>query len=107
MSGKKPPPKAVPSGREPVSMSCLTGFSVRPLTIWPFSSSAVTETLDYAGICFKEKKYEEVAELINLVVTDTDVRERVISSQNKRLLDFDARKTGEKLILFIETVKSL
>lgn len=97
-----------------LSMSEHEGFCVPLLEamyfkipVLAFSSSAVTETLDYAGICFKEKKYEEVAELINIVVTDTDVRERVISSQNKRLLDFDARKTGEKLISFVETVKSL
>jgi len=33
---------ARPSGMEPVSMSCVFGFSVRPLTISPFSFSAVS-----------------------------------------------------------------
>jgi len=42
MSGNGAPGYAVPSGREPVSMSCMLGFSVLPLTIRPFSSSAVS-----------------------------------------------------------------
>jgi hypothetical protein len=40
MSGKGA--NAVPSGREPVRMSCLLGFIVRSLTGWPFSSSPVS-----------------------------------------------------------------
>ena len=37
MSVKKAPGKAVPSGREPVNISCRFGFSPRPATSSPFS----------------------------------------------------------------------
>ena len=97
-----------------LSMSEHEGFGVPLLEamhfhipVLAFSSSAVPETMGDAGILFKEKRHEEIAELINLVATNSDVRGRIISSQNKRLLDFDARKIGEKLMSFIETVKSL
>ncbi len=67
-----------------------------------FASSAVAETMGDAGIVFKDKKYEESAELIDIVLSDTALREKIIASQRKRLLDFDKEKIAEKLISYVE-----
>jgi hypothetical protein len=51
MSENGAPANAVPSGREPVSMSWLFGWSVRPLTELPFSSIAVALVRLLLGEC--------------------------------------------------------
>lgn len=76
------------------------------LPVLAFASSAVPETLGNGGILFREKRCEEVAELMDLVLTDEDIRRRITEAQRIRLKDFDREKTGESLISFIEAVRA-
>lgn len=57
-----------------------------------YSSSAIPYTLGNSGIMFKQKDHRIVAELINLVVTDKEFREKIIEGQRKRLADFEINK---------------
>ena len=67
-----------------------------------YSSSAIPYTLGDSGIMFTEKDHRIVAELINLVVTDEDFREKIIDGQRKRLADFEINKVKSE---FMELIK--
>jgi glycosyltransferase involved in cell wall biosynthesis len=75
-----------------LSMSKHEGFCV-PLVeamkfevpILALGAAAVPETLGDAGIVFYEKRFEEVAALLHIVVTDTGVRQHLIDRGRKRL----------------------
>jgi glycosyltransferase involved in cell wall biosynthesis len=62
-----------------------------------YNSTAMPYTLGKAGILIKEKNYEEIAEMINLLVEDTELRNRIIKKQNERLKEFDKEKVEKKL----------
>ncbi len=67
-----------------------------------YASSAIPYTLGDSGIMFTEKDHRIVAELINLVVTDEDFREKIIDGQRKRFADFEINKVKSK---FMELIK--
>jgi glycosyltransferase involved in cell wall biosynthesis len=81
-------------------MSEHEGFSV-PLIesmhfgipIIAYNSTAVPYTMGGAGILVNRKCYPEIAEMINLVVTDEKLRERIVTKQNTRLKDFSYERT--------------
>lgn len=81
-------------------MSEHEGFSV-PLIesmhfgipIIAYNSTAVPYTMGGAGILVNRKCYPEIAEMINLVVTDEKLRERIVTKQNIRLKDFSYERT--------------
>ena len=81
-------------------MSEHEGFSV-PLIesmhfgipIIAYNSTAVPYTMSGAGILVNRKCYPEIAEMINLVVTDEKLRERIIAKQNTRLKDLSYERT--------------
>jgi len=53
-----------------------------------YRAAAVPYTLGGAGLLVEEKRYEEIAELMDRVVTDADLRERLVAGGRKRLDDF-------------------
>ncbi len=55
-----------------------------------YEAAAIPDTLGNSGIIVREKKFDIIAELINLVETNEDFRENVIKSQNNRLNYFNA-----------------
>ena len=67
-----------------------------------YASSAIPYTLGDSGIMFTEKDHRIVAELINLVVTNEDFREKIIAGQRKRLADFEINKVKSE---FMELIK--
>lgn len=85
-------------------MSEHEGFSV-PLIesmhfgipIIAYNSTAVPYTMGGAGILVNKKCYSEIAEMINLVVTDDKFREKIITKQNIRIKDFSYEKTMDLL----------
>lgn len=56
--------------------------------IMAYDATAVPYTLGGAGILVREKRYDAVAEMINLLVTDADLRQRIIAGQRERLRHF-------------------
>ncbi len=78
-----------------VSMSEHEGFGVPliecmycELPILAYRASAVPETLDRAGVLFAEKRYPELAELIDILLTDEALRRRLIAGQRERVKAF-------------------
>jgi glycosyltransferase involved in cell wall biosynthesis len=78
-----------------VTMSEHEGFCVPLLEamhfgvpIVAFAAGAVPETLGGAGLIFREKRFEEVAELMHLAVTDQALRGRMAAAAHERLEHF-------------------
>jgi len=72
------------------------------IPIIAYSSTAIPYTLGNCGILANEKKYDEIAEMINLVITNASIREKLIFRQNERFKDYDKVKTEEKLKNYIK-----
>ena len=53
-----------------------------------FAAAAVPETLGGAGLLVHEKRFEEIAELMHLAVSDRELRERLAAAGRERLRDF-------------------
>lgn len=69
-----------------------------------YESSAIPSTLGKSGILVKEKKYEMIAELIDMLEKDKEFRDKVIASQIERLKFFDYNRTKK---LFIQYLKEI
>ncbi len=78
-----------------VSMSEHEGFG-KPLIesmylgvpVVAYAAGAVPETLGGAGILFRYKHFEALAELVDLVVRDGDLRRRLVARQRERVKAF-------------------
>lgn len=78
-----------------VSMSEHEGFG-KPLIesmyfdvpVVAYAATAVPYTLGDAGVLIHEKDYPVIAELINLIVTDDDLRAQLLAGQRARFQDF-------------------
>lgn len=53
-----------------------------------YNIPAVSETLGDAGVLVNVKRYDQIAEMADLLITDTDLRQRVIEQQKQRILDY-------------------
>ncbi|MFB5650200.1 glycosyltransferase family 4 protein [Leptospira wolffii] len=78
-----------------LSMSEHEGFCVplleamvHKIPILAYDAGAVSETLDGAGILFKEKRMETVAELAHKLATDSNLRNEILDTQEHRLRNF-------------------
>lgn len=78
-----------------VSMSEHEGFG-KPLIesmyfqlpVAAFDAAAVPYTMGNAGLLFQHKHYEALAEIVDLIIHDSELRLRLIQGQNQRILDF-------------------
>jgi glycosyltransferase involved in cell wall biosynthesis len=91
-----------------VSMSEHEGFA-KPivesmymgLPVMAYGSAGVPGTLGGAGVLFHEKEYEALAEMVDMLVHNPDLRRRVISRQRNRAESFlepQVRHTFERLM---------
>lgn len=58
------------------------------LPIVSFAAAAIPETVGDAGILFRERRYDEVAALIDSVMRDEELRQHLVSAGRLRLADF-------------------
>jgi glycosyltransferase involved in cell wall biosynthesis len=87
-----------------VSMSEHEGFCA-PLVeamaadvpVLAYASSAIPETLGGAGVMFRTKDMEAVAELLGQLAFDPEMRARVIEGQRRRLAFFSEELVKIKL----------
>jgi glycosyltransferase involved in cell wall biosynthesis len=78
-----------------VSMSEHEGFG-KPfiesmyfdVPIMAYAATAVPETLGEAGILFRHKHFEVLAEMVYIVLTNTDLQQRIIAYQRRRIVRF-------------------
>ena len=88
-----------------VCMSEHEGFCV-PLVeamyfgipIIAFDSTAVGETLGGSGLLLKDKDPKAVAEAIDLIMTDDELRQKLIAGEKERLKYFDNDRIKAQLI---------
>ncbi len=94
-----------------VSMSEHEGFAV-PLVeamltevpVMAYAAGAVPDTLGEAGVVFHDKKYDELAEMAYLLVSEPELRDAVVASQNRRLERFHPERLEVELLAYVEEV---
>ncbi|HVE75757.1 MAG TPA: glycosyltransferase [Actinomycetota bacterium] len=91
-----------------VSMSEHEGFCVPLLEAMKFNipiiayaSTAVPETLGGAGLLIEEKNYNEIAALIDLVMRDRNLRDRLVKAGAERLRELDPNIHGARYLELI------
>jgi glycosyltransferase involved in cell wall biosynthesis len=67
------------------------------LPIVAYLTGGIPETLGGAGVGLKQKNWEEIAEIMTLILENNDLRESIIKGQKERLEDFSLEKTRERL----------
>ena len=76
------------------------------IPIIAYNSTAVPHTLDNSGILVKEKKYDEIAELINFITEDNNLKKKIIERQKERLKSFEIDEIKNKLKIILNEVIS-
>jgi len=71
--------------------------------ILAYKSTAIPETLGGAGILVNDKNYIEIAELINLLVEDKVLRDKIVKKQSERLEFFSRERIAGILKNYIDT----
>jgi glycosyltransferase involved in cell wall biosynthesis len=69
-----------------------------------YNSTAVPYTLGDSGVLVNNKNHMVIAEIINLLVEDKELKKKIIKKQNERLKYFEKSKTERKLKKYIESV---
>ena len=94
-----------------ISMSEHEGFCVPLLEsmyfkipIIAYHSTAIPYTLGDSGILVNNKDYEEIAEMINLLVEDDELRRKIVKKQTERLNDFERSKIENILKGYISCI---
>ena len=75
------------------------------LPIIAYDSTAVPETLDGAGILIRDKRAERVAELLDIVTHDQNLRENIIRGQKERLEKLKAQGRESFLLQMIARLR--
>jgi glycosyltransferase involved in cell wall biosynthesis len=75
------------------------------LPIIAYDSTAVPETLDGAGILIRDKRAERVAELLDIVTHDQNLRENIIRGQKERLEKLQAQGRESFLLQMIARLR--
>jgi len=65
------------------------------LPVVALANTAVTGTMGAAGVLVDTNDPAAIAELLDIVLTDDGLRERLVRGQRKRLADFDRDRTAE------------
>ena len=68
------------------------------IPIIAFDSTAVGETLGGSGLLLKDKDSKAVAEAIDLIMTDDELRQKLIAGEKERLKYFDNDRIKAQLI---------
>ncbi len=80
------------------------------IPIIAYNSTAVPHTLGNSGILIKQKKFGEIAELINIITKDNNFKKKIIEQQKKRYHEFmfeNNKKKFHRIIYnLIDAVKS-
>lgn len=75
------------------------------LPILAFDSTAVPYTLGEAGVLFGRKNFDDLAELVDILISDHDLRQRIIAKQRQRARSFLAPQVKEQFLIFISQLK--
>lgn len=74
------------------------------IPVLAFAAAAIPYTLGNAGILLHRKDYAHIAELINIIITDSALREKIVKNQLERSKDFHKDCIRPKLQDIIESL---
>ena len=74
--------------------------------ILAYNSTSIPYTLGESGVLINEKRYDEIAEMIDLLVTDQTLRKAVIEAQRRRLAFFSRARLEQVLKKYIDELKA-
>ncbi len=72
------------------------------LPILAYRSTAVPGTLGDAGILFKQKDFETIAEVVDIIISDSSFQNRIIDVQNTRVRQFLEPVVKEQLRFYLD-----
>jgi len=72
------------------------------IPVFAFSACAIPETLENSGIIIYEKKFRQVAELVNNILSHDTLKEKIIKKQSQRVKNFNRETLKQKLIAILE-----
>lgn len=94
-----------------VSMSEHEGFGVPliesmllGLPVLAYGAAAVPETMDGTGVIFYCKAFEELAELVDMVLADEALRRRIIAGQRARVEAFLEPKVKGRFLTYLQEI---
>ena len=67
-----------------------------------FDAGAVKETMNNGGLLVNRKDFIRIAGLMDRVLTDIELKEKILTSQKKALEKYYKNKTGSILLEYIE-----
>jgi L-malate glycosyltransferase len=74
------------------------------LPILAYNATAIPYTLGNAGILIEEKRYEEIAEIIDIIMNDRQLQETLKAGGRKQLESYDRKLTTNLLKGHLETI---
>ena len=77
------------------------------LPVIAYDSTAVPDTLDGAGILIRDKRADRVAELLDVVIRDQNLREKIIRGQRERLVKLQAEGREPFLLQMIGRLREI
>lgn len=72
-----------------------------------FNAGAVKETMNNGGLLVNRKDFVAIAALIDRVLTDGKLKEKILASQQNALQKYNQNKTGEILLEYILKLKNV
>lgn len=72
--------------------------------VMAFEAGAVAETMDGAGVLIREKRFEDIAEMAQMLIHDHGLQERVVGRQFEALTRIDRRDDAALLESFINQI---
>ncbi len=95
-------------------MLCMSeheGFSVPmieamhiSIPVLAYNATSIPYTLDDAGVLINEKRYAEIAEMMDLLIENQPFREKILHSQQQRLAYFARPRLEQVLKTYIEEI---
>ena len=79
---------------------------IAEVPVLAYAAGAVPETLDGAGVLFREKQFDQVAEMMGRVVRDQPFRRGVIDGQRRRLEQYRNQNLGTLLMEYLKPLLS-
>ncbi len=77
---------------------------IHRVPVLAYAAGAVPETLDGAGVLFREKRFDAVAEMMGRLTKDASFRAGVLRGQDERLARFTSRNLEQELKQHLATL---
>ncbi|NKB24154.1 MAG: glycosyltransferase [Kiritimatiellae bacterium] len=77
---------------------------VHKVPILAYDAGAVSETLDGAGVLFKEKKFDYIAEMMGRLTGDKALRQTIIQGQEERIRRYENRNLEQELRKYMDVL---